>query len=195
MKKKILFPIIALLLLTLISCEKDQFEPFTNLNGEEEMATRANATVPFKADFINTINPEYTFFDEDGNLNEEINGLGKGTHLGKCTFYSLTKVYTGSAPTTPPDPPTPEGFFHQVGTMTFTSADGSTLEGHYWGPTTPCSIEEGCFFAGGGDWLITSGTERFVGTTGIGTYSYIAIMDVNGNVTSELEFTGTLTNP
>ena len=196
MKKLILFPFIALLLITLISCEKDQFEPVTNLNDEEEMVTtRANATVPFKVDFHNTINSDYTFFDDEGNLNEEINGLGIGSHLGKCTLYSLTKVYTGSAPPISPDPPTPVGSYHQVGTMTFTAANGATLEGHYWGPTTPCTLEEGCFFAGGGDWLITSGTGRFEGTTGIGTYAYIAIMDGDGQVTSELKYTGTLTNP
>ena len=189
MKKLILFPFIALLLITLISCEKDQFEPVTSLSGEEEMVTtRANATVPFKAEIYNIIDLTQVVVDSNGTMHDIVNGTGNVTHLGKCTFFAVSTVYFAFADP-PVDPP-----FVQDATIIFTAANGATLVGELVGTTSPGIFP--VFFVGNGTYEITSGTGRFAGVTGSGTYSYVASIDPDtGVLSAENVYIGTLTNP
>ena len=194
MKKILFLPFLALLIMGLVSCEKELIETENGFDSQELMSTiRSNgkATVPFHGVFANSIDPDSTYFDEEGNLHEFMTGIGHASHLGNCTLHASTTVYTGFYLEPPPEPP----YIQNGDNMTFVAADGSTFTCSYAGTTSPGTPP--VFFAGDGTWEINEGmgTKRFVGTTGSGTYSYVAIMDADGNVSSEFEITGTLTNP
>lgn len=178
MKKLLVLPILALLFL--LSCEKDQAEPVAGFDGQQELiTTRANATVPFKG--VYTTHPVITEIDPNtGTMTAEIPSEGTATHLGKSTWYSDSQVFNIFI-----EPP----LWDQTGTSIFTAADGSQLIGTFVGTTGP---EGDSPFAGSGTYVITSGTGRFEGATGSGTYWYVAAPDLS---TAHLEFTGTLTNP
>lgn len=183
MKKLLLIPILALLFAAMISCEKDQAIPAGE--ADEMVTTRANAAVPFKAVYITS--PVITAVDpDDGTLTIEIPSTGKGTHLGKSTWYSDSFVYDTAEDE--------DGPWEQDGTSIFTAADGSQLIGAFEGTTGPTADSP---FAGTGNYWIDYGTKRFVGAMGSGTYSY-AVFSVDpetGAMKARLEFTGTLVNP
>lgn len=177
MKKLGLFSILAFLLLIFVSCEKDQL---LNMNGQQDaqVTERANATVPFKGKY--TTHPMLISTDENGTMTFEIPSEGTATHLGKSTWYSISKAYFVNK--TPPP-------WRQDGTSIFTAADGSTLVGAFEGMTQP---EGDSPFAGSGTYWIDYGTGRFEGATGGGTYWYRVAPDF---ASAQLYFTGTLTNP
>jgi len=169
-----------LLLLVLISCEKVQMEPVTDSNELQEFVEfRVNPTVPFRGEYsVHTIvfPPESPCED----LGTYLLADGKSLHLGKSTWESCGSVDFGNQ--IPFD--CSAGFgAKQVGSMTFTAADGSKLFGTFTGIFNG---QVGC-----GDYLITSGNGRFTGATGEGDYEWINIEDAPNPLT----FIGTVTNP
>ncbi len=182
MKKLFLLPILALLFAAMISCQKDQAIPASEV--DEMVTTRANATVPFKAVYITS--PVITAVSNSGTLTVEIPSEGNGTHLGKGAWYSDSYVYDTFLDE--------DGPWGQVGTSIFTAADGSQLVGAFEGTTGPTADSP---FAGTGAYWIDYGTGRFEGAMGSGAYSY-AVFSVDpetGEMKARLEFTGTLVNP
>ncbi|MCB0556694.1 MAG: hypothetical protein KDD02_24325 [Phaeodactylibacter sp.] len=172
MKKLLLLPMLALLFVGMVSCEKDQLAP---VDGQEEMIASRAVTLPFRAWF--TTHPVMTGADENGTLTFEIPSEGISNILRQCTWYSDSQVFATILP-----PP-----WVQTGTSIFTAADGSQLIGAFGGTTGP---QGNIPFVGTGTYEITSGTGRYEGATGSGTYSYATTLDVSS---AQLEFVGTLT--
>jgi hypothetical protein len=179
MKKLVFLPILVLLLLTGVSCEKNLVEPQTNiLDQESTNARKSRPIVPFNGNYITS--PEFVSIDQTtGTQTFRIPSTGNATHLGRSSWYSDSDVLN-----TFQSPP-----WIQTGTSIFTAADGSKLIGTFSGTTGPTATSP---FAGSGSYVITSGTGRFVGTTGNGTYSYVAAPDLS---TAQLVFSGILENP
>ena len=180
MKKLFFISVIAFLFVALISCEKDDVLPANQVDFQDELITsRENATVPFRATYsVHTVEvgtPPCEIF--------EFYLLADGTalHLGNSTWESCTSVdFPGGM--VPFDCSVGMGF-EQIGTMTFTAANGAELFGNFWG------IFDGA--VGCGDFVITHGTGRFEGYTGEGTYEWIDM----GADPNPLTFVGTLTKP
>ncbi|MBK8706028.1 MAG: hypothetical protein IPN33_22360 [Saprospiraceae bacterium] len=125
--------------------------------------------------------PEFVSIDyTTGNQTFNIPSNGKATHLGKSTWFSVSQVHNTFIEEAPWD---------QTGTSIFTSADGSTLVGTFVGTTGPQGDSP---FVGAGTYVIESGTGRFVGASGNGTYSYVVAPDFSS---AHLVFTGTITKP
>jgi hypothetical protein len=187
-----------LMIMLLASCAKDEYtEPLGN--DSQEITVRA-PVVPFKATY--TTHPFPYEFAPPGfqtlwceNPYLIIPGEGKGTHMGKSTWYSESFVF-----------PDGEGGFNQNGYQLFSAADGSTLEGYYvgeiffevFGPENPPQVGD-VFGSGYGDYFICKGTTRFEGYTGTGTYNYyveiVEIIDLENEdfiLKGYLDFDGTL---
>ncbi len=173
----------------MVSCEKDQAEPATGVDENQEMiATRdgRHAETPFKA-FYTT---ELSYTVVPPNLVLDITAEGNATRLGKSTFQSDSWVNI-----TTPLP------FPQTGNITFTAANGDKLYASFIGNANPyvCNEVEDCTdFVGNfvfGEWLggvPMDGTGRFEGATGGGTYYGSAN---NTIAQGQITFDGVLINP
>lgn len=172
MKKLLLLPMLALLFLAMLSCEKDELSP---ADGQEEAIATRDVTMPFMGWY--TTYPVLTGADENGTLTFEIPGEGVSNILRQSTWYSVSEIFN-----TVTDPP-----YVQTGNSIFTAADGSQLIGAFEGTTGPKGNNP---FVGTGTYVITSGSGIYEGATGSGTYSYAVAPDFSH---ARLEFRGTVT--
>lgn len=110
MKNLFLLPLLALLFLTIASCDKDDVEP----------------TKPFIAEYSVTV--EITSFDDaSGTMVAFLSATGEATELGNSTWESNTTVHNtlGAPP------------WYQEGTQVFAAEDGSTMIGTFDGKAYP----------------------------------------------------------
>lgn len=165
---------LAILAFFMAGCAKDTNDALTDTATPGMAAIDRAPTVPFNVT-IQT-QPQTVLPLPPPILNLDIPGTGTGLHLGKCTWFSNSQVDITTMP------------WWQTGDMIFTAADGSTLIGHYWGPGMPNpELNRNDF---NGDYLITSGTKRFVGATGSGIY-----YGFSGPAGSQVTFEGVLNRP
>lgn len=108
--KNLLLPILALLLLAVAGCDKDDAEP----------------TKPFTAEYYVTVTVT-SFDDATGTMVATLSATGEGTELGTSTWESNTTVHNTFG-----NPP-----WYQEGTQVFTAEDGSKLIGTFEGKTYP----------------------------------------------------------
>ena len=164
---------LVMLLLALMSCEKDQLGPAAGV--QDETVVSRDVTLPFVGWY--TTYPALIGADENGTLTFEIPGEGISNVLRQSTWYSVSEIF--NTLTGPP--------YVQTGNSIFTAADGSQLIGTFEGTTGPQGIYP---FVGTGAYVVTSGTGAYDGATGSGTYSYKVAPDFSY---AKLEFKGTLT--
>lgn len=110
MKNLFLLPLLALLSLTLASCDDDDAEPSTLFTAEYDVSVAI------------------TSFDENtGTMVANLTATGEATELGTSTWESNTTVHNSLA--VPP--------WYQEGDQVFTAEDGSTLSGTFEGKAFP----------------------------------------------------------
>jgi len=142
-------------------------------------AAAGGATVPFEGYYA--MSPLTVGVDPQGCLLQQLPGVGEATHLGQSTWYSDATACL--------DPTTMAGT--QFGTSIFTAANGAQLIGTFSGVAAIVLTPAGPQAQFSGTYWVTSGTGRFEGYTGTGTYWGTATMTGTG----ELSFEGTLTKP
>jgi len=143
---------------------------------EDDDCPECPESVLFKGQYITYPN---ILDDADGVLTVDIPSEGTATDLGASTWSSASLVY---ANTNPP--------WTQTGDMVFEeTATGDQLIGSFTGTSLPNPPDNP--FMGSGEYVITSGTGKYAGVTGEGTYSY----EVSPEMIGELMFTGILTYP
>lgn len=103
----------------------------------------------------------------------DIEGTGNATHMGRVTIDGPSQINFNT--------------LAQTGTSVITAADGSTLNLQFSGQFVPTGPADATFQ---GAWTVQSGTGRFAGATGGGTYGGSAAGD-----TGILNIEGTLSNP
>lgn len=126
--------------------------------------------VPFKA-FYN-MSPQIVGVDENGCNIQKLPGVGKATHLGESTLYSDARGCPATST--------------QFGSLVFTADNGDQLFGDFSGQTE-LSFPNVRFY--GNYQIFPTGTGRFEGVTGSGTYEGTANL-ILGKGT--IEFNGTL---
>ena len=138
--------------------------------GSRAVASRAE--VPFEASIDTVISPQGPCGPTC--LALTIAGSGQARHLGRTTIDgpSQIDVATGA----------------QSGTSVLTAADGSELEIAFEGAFVPGPGPADATFSG--DWTVLSGSGRFDGATGSGTYSGTA-----SGASGLLHLVGTISNP
>jgi hypothetical protein len=179
---KIVLLLIATFVLCFSSCNDDLYpvpdDDVTQFSDGDELLKKGtlSRTVPFKGRYVT--HPEVIGVEE-GIQTIEITSVGKATHLGISSWYSLSEVHLYT-----PEP------WKQTGTLIFEKkGTGDQLIGSFEGnaktnlPDNP--------IVGSGEYVITGGTGKFDGVIGSGTY----VLSINTEMTGDLIFTGTLTFP
>ena len=131
----------------------------------------ADATVPFHAS-IDTVVTQNGFCGPACVI-LNISGSGEASHGGRTDIDGPSQInfQTGQ----------------QTGISTLTTADGSTIVFFFTGTFIPTGPTDAVFQ---GTWTVTSGTRRFAGSSGSGSYNGSASGD-NGT----LNLSGQLSNP
>jgi hypothetical protein len=106
-----------------------------------------------------------------------ITGTGQGSHFGRMAIAGPSQVVFEET-----------GAGTQTGTSTLTAADGSTMTISFEGVSEPGSTPGAVIFEG--DWIVVSGTGRFEGESGSGTYEGSGAGPIG-----VLYLRGTLSNP
>ena len=130
----------------------------------------AGTNVPFEASIDTQAIPS---FCGPTCLQLEITGVGQARQFGHLTLTGLSTVDLATG--------------HQTGTSTLTAADGSTLTLSFEGTDIPTGPQDFAFF---GEWTADSGTGRFQGVQGGGTYDGTA-----SGIPGNLHLEGALNNP
>lgn len=131
--------------------------------------------VPFKAAIHTDI--EFTNSCGPACISLFITGTGQGSHLGRMVIAGPSQIVFDAT-----------GVGAQTGTSTLTAADGSTVDISFEGMSFPGSTPDAVTFEG--DWTVVSGTGRFQGESGSGTYEGSAAGPIG-----VLYLNGTLSNP
>jgi len=107
-----------------------------------------------------------------------ITGTGQGSHFGHMVIEGPSQIVFAPGAQTGA----------QTGSSTLTAADGSTMDISFEGTSFPGSTPEAATFEG--VWTVVSGTGRFQGESGSGTYEGSAAGPIG-----VLYLNGTLSNP
>jgi hypothetical protein len=130
--------------------------------------------IPFRASFTATIT---TLSATD----VYISGTGIATVMGQSTYSGhATATGTGSC----------AGGFANDNYQTLTAANGDTLS--LFSHDVACPVG-GEYYHGTGHWVVTSGTGRFSGATGQGTFDGLGHLVPGGAV--QVQLTGTISAP
>jgi hypothetical protein len=114
-----------------------------------------------------------------------------GTGTGTATHLGLTTMAADHCTPNPPFGPAPGPI--ESGSITFTAANGDTVQGTYSGTVAPLEPVEGAEIGGLMHVAVTGGTGRFAGATGHALMTLSGVLHFSSPMTADWSWEGVLT--